>query len=119
MSKAFWVHWLTPGRRRNVFRRRLQPSSACAVALCEADEAQTSVPADALCRSPEPARLGKSSRQSAEQPRRQPARVTRSSTLQARSKIDSGIAYFFFRRFFVFFAAAFAFLFFAIAALLA
>jgi hypothetical protein len=36
-----------------------------------------------------------------------------------RSKTDSGIAYFFFRRFLVFFAAAFAFLFFAIAALLA
>jgi hypothetical protein len=95
------------------------PPSARAVALCDADEAQTSVPADAPCRSPEPARPGGSFRQSADQPRRQPARVTRSSTLQAQSKTDSGIAYFFFRRFFVFFAAAFAFLFFAIAALLA
>ena len=56
------------------------PPSARAVALGDADEAQTSVPADALCRSPEPARPGGSSRQSAEQPRRQPARVTRSST---------------------------------------
>jgi hypothetical protein len=54
-------------------------------------------------------------------PRRQPARVTRSSTY-AKPKTDTGIDYFFFRRFVffaVFFVAAFVFLFFAIAALLA
>jgi hypothetical protein len=50
-------------------------------------------------------------------PRRQPARVTRSST-PAVPKTDCGVDYFFFRRF-VFLAFAFAFLFFAIAALLA
>jgi hypothetical protein len=53
-------------------------------------------------------------------PRRRPARVTRSPACQP--KIDSGAVYFFFRRlvfFAVFFAAAFVFLFFAIAALLA
>jgi hypothetical protein len=46
-----------------------------------------------------------------------PARVTSSST-HAMSKTNCGVDYFFFRRFFVFFAAAF-FLRFAIAALLA
>jgi hypothetical protein len=53
--------------------------------------------------------------------RRPPARVMRSSP-QVRSKTDNGVDYFFFRRFVffaVFFDAAFAFLFFAIAALLA
>jgi hypothetical protein len=45
-------------------------------------------------------------------------RVTRSSTY-VMSKIGCGFDYFFFRRFVVFFAAFFAFLFFAIAALLA
>jgi hypothetical protein len=72
-------------------------------------------PADALRLSPEPTRLGQSSKR----PRRQPARVTRSSS-RAASKTDSGASYFFFRRlvfFAVFFAAAF--LFFAIATLLA
>ena len=55
-------------------------------------------------------------------PRRQPARVTRPSTYMM-SKIDSDVDYFFLRRALVFFAvflvAAFVFLFFAIAALLA
>jgi hypothetical protein len=45
--------------------------------------------------------------------------VTRSSTASNAIEDRSGVAYFFFRRFLVFFAAAFAFLFFAIAALLA
>jgi hypothetical protein len=45
-------------------------------------------------------------------------RVTRSST-HAVPKTGCGLGYFFFRRFVVFFAAFFAFLFFAIAALLA
>ena len=56
-------------------------------------------------------------------PRRQPARVTRSST-HVMSKTDSDVDYFFFLRravvfFAVFLVAAFVFLFFAIAALLA
>lgn len=71
-------------------------------------------PADALRRSPEPARRGGSSIR----PRHGPARVKRSPT-HAMPKIDCGDDYFFFRRlvafFFVF--AAF-FLRFAIAALL-
>ena len=66
----------------------------------------------------EPARLG----QFWKRPRRQPARVTRPSTYMM-SKIDSDVDYFFLRRALVFFAvflvAAFVFLFFAIAALLA
>ena len=53
-----------------------------------------------------------------DQPRRRPARVTRPST-HAMPKTGCGFDYFFFRRFVVFFAAFFAFLFFAIAALLA
>jgi len=71
-------------------------------------------PADALCRSLEPARLGRSSIH----PRLEPARVKRSST-HAMPKIDCEEDYFFFR-FFVFltFLAAFFFRF-AIAALLA
>jgi hypothetical protein len=70
-------------------------------------------PADAPCRAPEPARLGRSSIR----PRLWPARVTRSPT-HAMPKTDCVEDYFFFRRFVFFFAAAF-FLFFAIAALLA
>jgi len=52
--------------------------------------------------------------------RRRPARVTRSPT-PSMSKTESGVDYFFFRAVFFagFFALAFAFLFFAIAALLA
>ena len=57
-----------------------------------------------------------------DQPRQRPARVTRSSTPSV-PKTDNGVDYFFFLRFVVFravfFAAAFVFLFFAIAALLA
>ena len=57
-----------------------------------------------------------------DQPRQRPARVTRSSA-QARAEDHDGVGYFFFLRFVVFravfFAAAFVFLFFAIAALLA
>ncbi len=60
--------------------RHLHHRSPRGCAVSNSDEAQTSVPADALRRSPEPARPGGSSRQSADQPRRQPARVTRSST---------------------------------------
>ena len=70
-------------------------------------------PADAPCRAPEPARLGRSSIR----PRLWPARVTRSPT-HAMPKTDRVEDYFFFRRFVFFFATAF-FLFFAIAALLA
>jgi len=57
--------------------------------------------------------------QSADQPRRQPARVTRSSTMKWDRRPSAALRYFFFRRF-VFFAVFFAaaFLFFAIAALL-
>jgi hypothetical protein len=53
-----------------------------------------------------------------DQPRRRPARVTRPST-HVMPKTGCGFDYFFFRRFVVFFAAFFAFLFFATAALLA
>ena len=74
-------------------------------------------PADALRRS-----LGRPVPGDREiRPRREPARVTRSST-HAMSKIDRGVDYFFFLRFVffgAFFAAAFVFRFFAIAALLA
>ena len=74
-------------------------------------------PADALRRSPEPARRGRLK----SHPRRQPARVTRSST-HAMPKTDRGVDYFFLRLVVfltVFFAAAFTLRFFAIAALLA
>jgi hypothetical protein len=73
-------------------------------------------PADALRGSPEPARFGRSSIL----PRRVPARVTRSPAERV-PKTDSGVDYFFFRRFVffgAFFAAALVFRFFAIAALL-
>ena len=74
-------------------------------------------PADALCRSPEPACL----RRLSILRRQQPARVTKSPTRSV-SKTYRGDGYFFFRRlvvfFAVFFAAAFVFRFFAIAALL-
>jgi hypothetical protein len=104
------VRWFLP-------RARFGSPSLVSATLCKRWWSLTLRPADALCRSLEPARLGRSSIQ----PRRPPARVTRSSA-HVMPKTDSGVAYFFFRRFVffaVFFAAAFVLRFFAIAALLA